>query len=275
MSYNCCTSRAKLFCLISCAKASSSSTKKTRLDRSEFRKFWAKKLRIPSLCPKTKRRVKQVNWSLGLYTIAHFLHGLPSNGPPHVVIEKVSQTKCAYIVGSTLHVHANHLCTRNELNFISLVTHFQLVEEVRIHTFHLNYFLTARRAHVRIQSVHWELVKLVLQFVNIGPWVVKGETLERAIKITFDEFLKPVVEAWRSGLPYRSIVFDIPEYQTDIISTYGSLEWVHSGLSAFAEGYSSDSELEVGFAHEEVDSNFEEEYDIMKVNGYPFFLMSP
>ena len=29
-------------------------------------KCWTKKLRIPSLCPKPKRRVKQVNWSLGL-----------------------------------------------------------------------------------------------------------------------------------------------------------------------------------------------------------------
>ena len=221
-------------CETSCVKASSSSARKTRLDREVFRKFWAKKRKILALSPKPKRRVKQVNWSLGLYTIAPFLHGLPSNGPPRVVIEKVSQTKCAYIVGSTLHVHANHLCTRNELNFISLVTHFQLVEEVRIHTFHLNYFLTARRAHVCIQSVDWEVVKLVLQFVNRGPWVVKGLTREQAIKITFDNFLKPAVEAWRNRLPYQSIVFDIPEYETDIISTYSNLPWVHRGLSAFA-----------------------------------------
>ena len=82
--------------------------------REEFCKFWAKKLKIPALSPKPKRRVKKVNWSLGLYTIAQFLHGLPSNGPPRVVIEKVSQSKCAYIIGSTLHVHANLLCTRNE-----------------------------------------------------------------------------------------------------------------------------------------------------------------
>ena len=263
-------------CKTSCVKACTSSTKKTRLDREVFRKFWAKKLKIPALSPKPKRRVKQVNWSLGLSTIARFLHGLPSNGPPRVVIEMVSQTKCAYIVGSTLHVHANHLCTRNELNFISLVTHFQLVEEVRIRTFQIYYFLTTRRAHVRIQGgVRWEVVKLILQFINRGPWVVKGGTLERAIKITFDEFLKPAVEAWKSGLPYQSIVFDIPEYKTDIISTYSNLPWVHRRLSAFAEGYSSDSKLKVDFAHEEVESNSEEEYDIMKVNGYPFFLMPP
>ena len=101
---------------------------------------------------------------------------------------------------------------------------------------------------------------------------MKGSTRERAIKITFDNFLKPAIEAWRSGLPYASLVFDILEFKTDPISTYSNLPWVHRGLSAFAEGYSSDLEL---VAHEEVDSNSEEEYDIMKVNGYPFFLISP
>lgn len=128
---------------------------------------------------------------------------------------------------------------------------------------------------MRIQSARWEVVKLILQFVNRGPWVVKGSTRERAVKITFDEFLKPAVEAWRSGLPYAQLVFDLPEYQTDPISTYTNLPWVHRGVSAFTEGYSSDSELEVDFAHEEVDSNSEEEYDTMMVNGYPFFLVSP
>ena len=79
----------------------------------------------------------------------------------------------------------------------------------------------------------------------------------------------------RGELPYVDLVFDIPEYKTDLISTYSNLPWVHRGLSAFAEGYSSDSELEVDFAHEKVDNNSEEEYDIMKVNGYPFFLVTP
>ena len=119
---------------------------------------------------------------------------------------------------------------------------------------------------MHIQCVHWEVVKLVLQLVNRGPWVVRGSTRERAIKITFDNFLKPTIEAWRSGLPYASLVFDIPEYKTNLISTYSNLPWVHRGLSAFAEGYSSNSE---------VDSNSEEEYDIMKVNKYPFLLVSP
>ena len=124
-----------------------------------------------------------------------------------------------------------------------------MVEKMRIHTFHLNYYLTSRREHVHIQCVCWEVVKLILQFVSRGPWVEKGATRERAIKITFDHFLKPAVEAWRSGLPYASLVFDIPEYKTDPIFTYSNLPWVHRGLSAFAEGYSSDSELEVWTLH--------------------------
>lgn len=104
---------------------------------------------------------------------------------------------------------------------------------------------------------------------------MKESIRKRAIEITFDEFLKPAIEAWRGGLPYAHLVFDIPETETDIISTYSNLPWVHRGLSTFAEGYSSDSEDEVDYAHEEVDSNSEEEYDIIKVNGYPFFLVSP
>ena len=76
---------------------------------------------------------------------------------------------------------------------------------------------------MRIEGVRWELVKLILQFVNRGPWVAKGDKLERAIKITFDDILKPAVAAWRSGLHYRGLIFDIPESQIDIISTYRNL----------------------------------------------------
>ena len=173
--------------------------------RGELRRFWAKKLfrpkislqfKVPALSSKPKRRVKKVKWCLpGLYSVAQFLHGLPSNGPLRVIVEKVSQSKFAYIIESTLHVNALQLCTRNELNFISLVTHFHLVEEVRIHTFHLNHYLTSRRAHVCLQSVRWELVKLILCFIERGPWVLQESKKEREIRVTFDEFLKPVIEA--------------------------------------------------------------------------------
>lgn len=241
----------------------------------EFRKLWAEKLKVPALKSKPKRRVKKVNFGLGLYAISRFMHSLPPSGPNRVIIEKVSLSKCAFIIGSTLHVNAIHLCTRNELNFISLVTHFQLVDKVRIHTFHLDIYLTSRRAHVRIQTVRWEIVKLILQFVNRGSWVVKGTKFERTIKIKFDDFLKPAIEAWRIGLPFTSLLFDLPEYKTDLITTYHNLLEVHKGVSTLAEGYSSDSEIEVDFAHDEVDNNSDGEYDIMKINGCPFLLVSP
>ena len=80
---------------------------------------------------------------------------------------------------------------------------------------------------------------------------------ERAIKITFDDLLKPAVAAWRSGLPYRGLVYDIPQTLTDIISTYRNLDWVHRGVSPFAKGHSSDSEAEVDYANDAVDSDSE------------------
>ena len=260
-------------CNYSLSKASPSATKSIRLDREVFRQYWAKKLKLPSLHRKPKRQVRRANWSLGLYTIARFLRSLPPHGPPQNVIEKVSTSKCAFIIGSTLHVRAHYLHTRNELNFIALVTHFKLVEEVRIHTFHLRFYLTSRKCHVRIESVRWELVKLILRFVNRGPWVVKKGRVERTIKITFDDILKPAVAAWRSGLPYWRLVQDIPETEIDIISTYRNLDWVHRGVSPFAEGYSSDSEAEVDYANDAVDSDSDGDYDIMKVDGHPFFLI--
>ena len=208
-----------------------------------------------------------------MYTIARFLRSFPPHGPPQNVIEKVSTSKCAFIVGSTLHVRPHYLYTRNELNFIALATKFQLVEKVRIHTFHIRIFITSRRAHTRMRCVRWELVKLILRFVNRGPFVIKKGRVERAIKITFDDFLKPAVEAWRGGLPYYKILQGIHETKTDIITTYRNLDWVHRGVSPFAKGYSSDSEEEVDYANDAVDSDSDTEFDIMKVDGYPFFLI--
>ena len=49
---------------------------------------------------------------------------------------------------------------------------------------------------MRIEGVRWELVKLILQFVNRGPWVAKGDKLERAIKITFVTFSS---QQWQLG----------------------------------------------------------------------------
>ena len=68
---------------------------------------------------------------------------------------------------------------------------------------------------------------------------------ERAVRITFDEFLRPAVEAWKTGLPYHRLVFDIPEYETDLISSWINLPTVHAQVSPFVIGYSSESNREV------------------------------
>ena len=84
-----------------------------------------------------------------------------------------------------------------------------------------------------------------------------------------------MIEEWRNGWPYAHLVYDIPQNETDLISTYSNLWWVHRGVSTFAEGYSSDLEFEVDYVHGVLYSDSEEEYDIVQVNGYPFFLVSP
>ena len=68
---------------------------------------------------------------------------------------------------------------------------------------------------------------------------------ERAVRITFDEFLRPAVEAWKAGLPYHRLVFDIPEYKTDLISSWINLPTMHARVSLFVIGYSSESDREV------------------------------
>ena len=129
----------------------------------EYRELWAQKLRPrapppfkpPRVSVKPKCRVKRVNWCLpGLYSIAQFLRGVSPAGPPCTVIEKVSETKAVYVIGTTFHVHVLQLCKRDKVNFILLATHLRLVDEVRIHNFHINHYLTARRAHVRITPAH-------------------------------------------------------------------------------------------------------------------------
>ena len=206
----------------------------------EYRNQWAAKLRprvSPSFKPprvsvKPKRRVKRVNWVLhGLYSVAQFLRSISTEGPSCIVIEGVSSTKAVYIIGTTLHIHTLHLCKRDELNLILLATHLGLVDEVRIHNFDINHYFTARREHVRITQSYWRTVEFVLPYINRGPWVEREGVQERVIRITFDDFLCPAIEAWKAGKPYARVIYDIPEYETDPISTYTSLPHVHLDLS--------------------------------------------
>ena len=116
------------------------------------------------------------------------MHEQSPEGPPTVIIEKVSETKAIYIIGTILHVHTLHIHKKDELNFISLATHLHLVSEVRIHVFQVDFFLIARRFHTRITPSRWEAVQFVLPYINQGPWVENEGKRERAIRISFDDF---------------------------------------------------------------------------------------
>ena len=195
----------------------------------------------------------------------------PPEGPPCTIIEKVFETKADYVIGTTLHVHVLQLRKKDEMNFILLAMHLRLVNEVRIHNFHITHFLIARRVHVRIAPTYWRTVKFILPYINRGPWVEREGKRERAVKITFDDFLQPAVEAWRAGKPYAQLICDIPEFETDIISTYTNLTHVHLRLSFFVRGYSSKSDVEVDVVHDTLHDS-DEEGEIMMVFGYLYFL---
>ena len=221
---------------------------------------------------KPKCRVKPVNWVLpGLYSVAHFLRDQSPEGPPCNVIEKLPESSAVYIIGTTLHVHAIRLRLKDELNLILLATQFCIVDEVRIHNFHLNFFLTGRRAHVRIVQTYWRTVHFVLPYIKRGPWVLRDGKIERAVRITFDEVLKPAIEAWKAGLPYHRLVFDLPEYEIDLISTWTNLPRVHAHISPFVVGWSSDSDREVDVVNDSLEESEDEDDEIMMVLGYPFF----
>ena len=170
----------------------------------EYRKQWAQKLhpttpppfKPPHVSVKPKCRVKCINLCLpGLYSIVQFLRGVSPEGPLCTIVEKISETKAIYVIGTTLHVHVLQLYKNDELNLISLAMHLCLVDKVRIHNFHLNHFFTVRRKNVCITLAYWRTVKFVLPYINRGPWAERKGKRERAMKITFDDFLRPAIEA--------------------------------------------------------------------------------
>ena len=60
---------------------------------------------------------------------------------------------------------------------------------------------------MRITQAHWQAFGFVLPYIILGLWVESEGKRERAIKITFDEFLRQAVEAWRAGIPYAELIF--------------------------------------------------------------------
>ena len=165
-----------------------------------------------------------------------FLLEQSPKGPLSIIVEIFFETKAVYVIGTTLHVHLLHLRKRNELNFISLTTHFRLVNKVRIHCFEISHHFSARREHIRITPSRWEAMEFVLPYINRGPWVECKGKRERAVQITFDNYLKPTIKAWRAGEPYAQLVSDLLEYETNLISHYFIIPDVHAGLNILVWG---------------------------------------
>ena len=136
------------------------------------------------------------------------------------------------IIGTTLHVNVIRLQERNELNLILLATSLRVVNEVRIHNFQINFYLTARKQHIRLTKAHWRVVGFFLPYVNQGPWVESEGKREGAMKITFDEFLRPTIEAWRAGLPYAELIYGLPQSEIELIAAGKKLTHIHADLSA-------------------------------------------
>ena len=71
------------------------------------------------------------------------------------------------------------------------------------------------------------------------------------MKITFDEFFCPVVEAWKVGLPYAELIYGLPQSEIELIVASKKLPHVHANLSAWETGYSLESDLEVDVENDE------------------------
>ena len=163
------------------------------------------------------------------------------------------------IEGTVLHVNLIRLRERNELNLILLATGLQVVSEVRIHNFQVTYFLTARRLHVRITQAHWRAFGFVLPYIILGPLVESEGKRRRAIKITFDEFLRPAIEAWRAGIPYAELIFCLPKSELEPIVEGIRLPHIHANLRGDERGYSSESDLKVDLENDEFEFRQDDE----------------
>ena len=119
---------------------------------------------------KPRCRVKRVHWCLpGLHSVAQFLRSVPPEGFLSTIVGKILGTQAVKIEGTILHVNLIRLWERNELNLILLSTSLQVVSEVRIYNFQVNYFLTAQRLHVRITQAHWRAFGFVLPYIILVP----------------------------------------------------------------------------------------------------------
>ena len=79
------------------------------------------------------------------------------------------------------------------------------------------------------------------------------------INITFDEFLRPAIEAWRAGIPYVGLIFRLPESVLEPIVEGVRLPHIHANLRGDEQGYSSESDLEVDPENDELEFHQDDE----------------
>ena len=60
------------------------------------------------------------------------------------------------------------------------------------------------------------------------------------MSITFDDFMRLVIEAWKADLLFAELIHQIPEYETNLIASYHNLDYVHQNIGALVEGFSSE-----------------------------------
>jgi len=122
----------------------------------EYHQLWAEKLQA-STRPRSELTGGDQSDSV-LGAAANLLLSLPGEDLLKIVIRKFAETRAVYIVGTVLHVHTLCLRKKDEVNSILLATHFGIVNEVRVHNFHLYHYLINGSIHVRIAQSYWGAV---------------------------------------------------------------------------------------------------------------------
>ena len=121
---------------------------------------------------------------------------------------------------------------------------------------------------MHITQAHWRAFGFVLPYIILGPWVESEGKRKRAIKITFDEFLRPAIEAWRAGIPYAELIFRLPESELEPIVEGIRLPHIHANLRGDEQGYSLESNLEVYLQSDELE--FHQDDEILTFFGQPY-----
>lgn len=92
----------------------------------------------------------------------------------------------------------------------------------------------------------------IFPFLDLG-WNEEGK---RAISVTFDNFLHPVIEARGAEKPYGKLIKNLPAEEVKRISTYRKFSQVCLGGNLFVHGYSTELDHEVDVEGTEEDEEY-------------------